>query len=177
MTRFGWVMVTYFSALLVGGSAFVHPTPRLIWNVTASTPAGLYALVPTYRPRIGDVVAVSPPEPIAGFLADGGYLPERVPLLKRVTAIAGQTVCRFGAVVTVDTIVVGAARERDSRGRALPVWRGCRVIGDGEFFLMNPHPDSLDGRYFGPLPTTMLLGRAHPLFLLPTNSGGDHANR
>lgn len=177
MTRSGWIVSTAVSALLVGGSAFVHPKPLLLWNVTASTPTGLYALAPVRNPCVGDVVAVSPPEPIAGFLADGGYLPEGMPLLKHVAALVGQTVCRFGAAVTIDGTVVGAARERDSRGRALPVWRGCRVIGDGEFFLMNPHPDSLDGRYFGPLPTTTLLGRAHPLFLLPTNSGGDHANR
>ena len=24
------------------------------------------------------------------------------------------------------------------------------VLGPDEIFLMNPHPDSLDGRYFGP---------------------------
>ena len=115
-------------------------------------------------------MAVLPPEPIAGFLADGGYLPRGVPLLKRVTALAGQTVCRFGAVVTVDTVIVGTARERDSRDRVLPDWRGCRVISAGELFLMNPHPDSLDGRYFGPLPTASLLGRAHPLFLVSTGA-------
>lgn len=169
MTRFGWVMTTYVSALLAGGSAFVHPAPRLIWNVTASTPVGLYVLAPVYHPQVGDLVAALPPEPVAGFLASGGYLPKGVPLLKRVAAIAGQTVCRFGTVVTVDRVVVGAARERDSRDRVLPVWRGCRVIAAGELFLMNPHPDSLDGRYFGPLPAASLLGRAVPLVLVPTS--------
>ncbi|MEZ0085878.1 type IV secretory pathway protease TraF [Bradyrhizobium japonicum] len=46
MTRFGYVMTTYFAMLVFIGLAFFHPAPRLIWNVTASTPTGLYALRP-----------------------------------------------------------------------------------------------------------------------------------
>ena len=35
----------------------------------------------------------------------------------------------------------------------MPVWQGCRRIGDDELFLMNfDVPDSVDGRYFGPFP-------------------------
>ena len=41
MTRFGYVMTTYFAMLVLIGLAFVHPAPRLIWNATASTPTGL----------------------------------------------------------------------------------------------------------------------------------------
>lgn len=165
MTRFGWVMTTYFSVLIIGGLAFVPPTPRLLWNATASTPIGLYVLQPVRTLHIGDLVAVLPPEPVARFLADGGYLPHRVPLLKHVAALPGQTVCRFSHTVTVEGVVIGEAREHDSRGRDLPVWRGCRTLGNGEIFLLNRHPDSLDGRYFGPLSAGSVLGRAVPLWL------------
>ena len=42
---------------------------------------------------------------------------------------------------------------RDRRGRPLPVWQGCRVVGADEVFVMNwQSADSLDGRYFGPVP-------------------------
>ena len=59
----------------------------------------------------------------------------------------------------------------DRLGRPLPVWNGCRIIADGEFFLMNWQvPDSLDGRYFGPLPATTVIGRAIPLY---TDEDGD----
>ena len=44
MTRFGYVVTTYFTTLAVGLSAFLHPTPRLIWNASASVPIGLYAV-------------------------------------------------------------------------------------------------------------------------------------
>ena len=64
---------------------------------------------------------------------------------------------------------MGKARERDSRGRALPVWEGCRVIRRDEVFLMNPQSaDSLDGRYFGPLPAALVVGRAIPLWVNQT---------
>ena len=60
---------------------------------------------------------------------------------------------------------MGDARERDSHGRALPVWQGCRVVAEGEVFLMNRQSaDSFDGRYFGPLPATTIVGRADPLW-------------
>jgi type IV secretory pathway protease TraF len=55
--------------------AFVHPAPRLIWNATASTPTGLYALRPAGQLRALELVAVRAPEPIASYLADGGFLP------------------------------------------------------------------------------------------------------
>jgi len=171
MTRFGWVMTTYFSLLAIGASAFIPPAPRLLWNATASTPIGLYALQPERTPHVGDLVVVMPPEPVARFLAEGGYLPRGVPLLKQVAALAGQTVCRTGrtggtgSLVTINGIVAAEARDRDSRGAALPVWSGCHTLGNDEIFLLNRHPDSLDGRYFGPLPATSVLGRATPLWL------------
>ncbi len=111
MTRFGYVMLTYFAMLAIGGLAFFRPAPRLIWNATASTPTGLYALRPAGQFRVLELVAVRPPEPIASYLADGGFLPRGVPLLKHVMALPGQTVCRASDAITVDHIGVGTARE------------------------------------------------------------------
>uniref|UniRef100_UPI000575FD7D S26 family signal peptidase n=1 Tax=Bradyrhizobium japonicum TaxID=375 RepID=UPI000575FD7D len=124
MTRFGYVMTTYFAMLVFIGLAFFHPAPRLIWNVTASTPTGLYALRPAGRLHALELVAVRAPEPIASYLANGGFLPKGVPLLKHVMALSGQTVCRVGDAITVDRVAVGTARERDHLGRPLPRWSG-----------------------------------------------------
>ena len=155
-------------ALGVGSMALPRPDERppwLVWNASASVPIGLYAVAAITEVQARDLVVVRPPELLARFLADGGYLPRGVPLLKHVAALAGQSVCRIGVTITVDDIEVGAARNRDSRGRSLPVWQGCRVIGRAEVFLMNPQSaDSLDGRYFGPLPATSIVGRAIPLW-------------
>ena len=110
MTRFGYVMTTYFAMLGIGALAFFHPAPRLIWNATASTPTGLYALRPLGSLHALELVVVRPPEPIASYLADGGFLPKGVPLLKHVMALPGQIVCRAGDIVTVDQVEVGVAQ-------------------------------------------------------------------
>ena len=171
MTRFGYVMTTFVAMAGVGALAFLHPAPRLIWNATASTPTGLYALQPIGRLHVRELVAVRPPVPIATYLAGGGFLPKGVPLLKHVMAVAGQTVCRAGDAITIDQIEVGMARNHDHLGRPLPRWSGCHTLTPGEIFLMNATvPDSLDGRYFGPFPITSIIARAVPLW---TDEAGD----
>ena len=165
MTRAGRIAATSAAALGLGLSALFRPAPRLIWNATASTPTGLYALRPAGHLRALELVAVRAPEPIASYLADGGFLPKGVPLLKHVLALPGQTVCRSDHKITVDGVAMGDALDHDHLNRPLPVWHGCRVVAGGDVFLMNRQSgDSLDGRYFGPLPTTAVAGRADPLW-------------
>ncbi len=145
--------------------------PQYVWNLTPSVPRGLYAVEPLRSLRVTTLVTVQPPPALASLLDHGGYLPRGVPLLKRILALSGQTVCRIGSQITVDGIAAVPARERDGRGRPLPSWQGCRVIGHDEVFLMNwDEPDSLDGRYFGPLPMTTVIARAVPLW---TDEAGD----
>ena len=165
MTRFGWVMTTYFAALSIGVAALFHPAPKLLWNASASVPTGLYAVHRAVELHIGELLAVTPPEPLASFLDQRGYLPKGVPLLKRIVALPGQTVCRTQRTIFVDGVAIGNALGRDHLRRPLPAWQGCRFIAAGQVFLMNRQSlDSLDGRYFGPLPTTTIVGRADPLW-------------
>jgi type IV secretory pathway protease TraF len=105
------------------------------------------------------------------LLAERGYLPTGIPLIKRIAAVSGQRVCRFGHAVTIDGAYVGMARSRDRLGRPLPAWFGCRTLRSGELFVMNPAaPDSFDGRYFGVLRITDVIGRATPIW---TDEAGD----
>lgn len=171
MSRFGYVMTTYFAVMLLGVLSIVSFAPKLIWNASASTPIGLYAIGGPGRLDVTDLLAVRAPEPLATFLSDGGYLPRGAPLVKHVAALPGQRVCRTGLAITVDAVPMGDALGRDRRGRPLPVWQGCRVVADGELFLMNWEVrDSLDGRYFGPLPASSVIGRATPVY---TDEDGD----
>ena len=171
MTRLAYAITTTAAVSLLGILSLVSFAPKLIWNASASTPIGLYALAPDPSPDVTDLVAVRAPEPLASFLSEGGYLPRGVPLLKRVAALPGQRVCRLGLAISVDAVPMGEAIERDRRGNPLPVWQGCRVVAEGELFLMNWQVrDSLDGRYFGPLPTSSVIGRATPLY---TDEDGD----
>ena len=149
--------------------ALTDPLPRVIWNASASAPLGLYRIRPDSDPPVGPLVAVAPPERLGRWMAERGYLGRDVPLLKHVAAKAGQRVCRVGATISVDGRAVAVALIRDRIGRPLPAWQGCRTLAAGELLLLNPdHPDSLDGRYFGPLPASTVLGRAIPILTRDT---------
>jgi len=142
-----------------------QPAPVLVWNASGSAPIGLYRVQPAGVLVVTMLVLAVPPERLASSLARGGYLPRGVPLLKRILALPGQWVCWDKFIISVDGVNVGTARERDRRGRALPVWQGCRAIVNGEVFLMNwDEPTSLDSRYFGPISTSAIIGRAQPLW-------------
>lgn len=171
MSRRRYLVGIGLGVTLVGISAFASFTPRLIWNASASTPIGLYAITADRHARRGDLVAVAPPEPLATFLAEGGYLPRGLPLIKHVAAVRGQRVCRTGLVITIDGARAGRALEHDRHGRALPLWEGCRLVTEDELFFMNAAVSgSLDGRYFGPIGASAVIGRATPLY---TDERGD----
>ena len=171
MTRLSYAIVTTVAVSLLGIASVASFAPKLIWNASASTPVGFYTIDEPGPVAVTDLVAVDAPEPLATFLSDGGYLPRGVPLLKRVAALPGQRVCRTGLAINVDGVPMGDALDRDRRGRPLPIWQGCRLVANGELFLMNWQVgDSLDGRYFGPLPASAVIGRAIPLY---TDEDGD----
>ena len=112
-------IVMTFGAVALVMSTMGEATPAYIWNASKSVPIGLYQLQPAGRLAVTELVAVRPPEPLATFLDLNGYLPIGVPMLKRVLALPGQTVCRKGLTISVDAIDMGEALSRDSRGRPL----------------------------------------------------------
>jgi conjugative transfer signal peptidase TraF len=139
--------------------------PLYIWNASDSVPIGLYRVQATEKRFVTELVAVRPPGPLAQYLDLNGYLPNGVPMLKHVLALPGQTVCRSGLTISIDRREIGNAMERDASGRRLPAWQGCRIIAADELFLMNPQSGrSLDGRYFGPIAISAVIGRALPLW-------------
>jgi conjugative transfer signal peptidase TraF len=163
--RFSTLAAMLGGVTILLATVVATPVPLYVWNASESVPLGLYRLRPADRLFVTELVAIKPPEPLATFLDLNGYLPVGIPMLKRVLALPGQTVCRSGRTISVDAIDMGEARERDSRGRPLPVWHGCRVVGEDELFLMNwQSADSLDGRYFGFLPVSAVIGRALPVW-------------
>ncbi|UFZ02625.1 S26 family signal peptidase [Bradyrhizobium ontarionense] len=166
MTRRLQILVAMFAgASLLVGAGQPRPRPLLIWNASESVPIGLYTVQPLREWYVTELVVVRPQDALAEWLADGRYLPKGVPMLKRVLALPGQTVCRRDHAIAVDDVEVGVALQSDSRGRPLPDWHGCRIIGDDQLFLMNWQSDSsLDGRYFGLTARSDVIGRAVPLW-------------
>jgi conjugative transfer signal peptidase TraF len=151
---------------LIAISAVAGWQPRIIWNASASVPLGLYSATPAGTIAHGDLVLVRPPETLAAFLAERGYVARGLPLLKHVAALPPQVVCAEGTVIMVDGETVAHRRMADRLARPLPTWHGCHGLEAGEVFLLNPaEPDSLDGRYFGPLPCTSIAARLRPIWI------------
>lgn len=155
-------------------AAFVQPLPRLIYNPSDSVPVGWYRVDPQRHgadslPRplsVGSVVLTTLPPDVAVLAAQRGYLPTRVPLLKRVGAVAPQHVCILGGQVRIDGVPVAVALPADRLGRSLPTLQLCRRLEPGELFLLSvTNPASFDSRYFGPVSASTVIGVAHPVWL------------
>lgn len=139
---------------------------RIVYNASDSVPRGWYIIVPAKSLHVGSIVLVQLPADIATLAAQRGYLPERVPLLKRIAALPPQRMCVAQQVVSIDGVAVATTLNADRQGRRLPAWQQCRPLRDGEIFLLSAtHPASFDSRYFGPLPATAVLGLAQPVWI------------
>ena len=155
-------------------ASFVQPLPRLIYNPSDSVPVGWYRVDPLHHrpgslPRplsVDSIVLTTLPPDTAALAAQRGYLPARVPLLKRVGAVAPQHVCVFDALVWIDGVPVAAVRPADRLGRPLASWPQCRQLRPGELFLLSvTNPASFDSRYFGPVSASAVIGVARPIWL------------
>ncbi len=155
-------------------AAFVQPLPRLIYNLSDSVPVGWYRVDPILHRAgslarslsVGSIVLTQLPADGAALAAQRGYLPTRVPLLKRVGAVAPQHVCIVAGQVRIDGVPVAAALPADRLGRPLPSLQLCRRLEPDELFLLSvTNPASFDSRYFGPVSASAVIGVAHPVWL------------
>lgn len=141
-------------------------------NLTPSYPLGLWRIMPLERQvAAGDLVFVCPPPtPEFEMARDRGYLRAGLcpgwmsPLLKTVVALAAQTI-DIGEFVAIDGRVLpeSVLRPVDAEGRKLSAFAGGAVLPH-HAFLHSSFAGSYDSRYFGPIPLSGLLGRAHPVF-------------
>lgn len=158
-----WLTITAIGVGLVTVSATQIVPKRFVWNASPSVPVGLYWIA-NGAPERGDIVLVELPEPYRTIADQRGYLPKSLPALKRVRALSGDRVCRFGRRIWVNGEAVAVAQSHDIRGLKLPEWSGCRTLRPDEVFLLTDHPKSFDGRYFGPVDRSAITGIAHPLW-------------
>lgn len=149
--------------LLIGMSCLELP-PKLVWNRTESVPEGLYFVASKDPLERGLLVAFGPSREQRKWLERRGYIGTQWPLLKQISGLEGDTVCRENLDVSINGILVAGALEHDSLDRQLPSWEGCHTLQEGEIFLLAPHPRSLDGRYFGVQKIDGVLGTARPLW-------------
>ena len=135
-------------------------SPKFYLNASPSVPRGMYVVSSQTPYGRGDLVIAALPSGAASLAAGRGYLASGIPVLKRVSGLKGDRVCRDGLLIRVNGRMVATAKVADARGRGLPAWNGCLLLQDDDVFLLGDHPDSFDGRYFGLLKRTQIIGKA-----------------
>lgn len=163
------VLCAVFGIAALAAPALHAPAARWVYNPSDSVPRGWYRIESAGAVadalHVGDIVLARLPPEASALAAQRGYLPERIPLLKRIGAMAPQRVCMAQRTVYVDDVPVAFAREADGLGRGLPLWSHCRALRAGELFLLSAtNPASFDSRYFGPIDAAAVLGRAQPMW-------------
>lgn len=140
-----------------------QPQKSLIWNRTQSAPIGLY-WIKRSLPQPGNLVVVSAASAQSQWAQNQGFVGKNWPLLKYVAGVPGDKICSLQGQISINGRVRAEGLKHDQSDRNLPVWQGCKMLTEGQVFLLNSHPQSLDGRYFGPTQIDDLDGVAILLF-------------
>jgi conjugative transfer signal peptidase TraF len=159
------MLVVFF--LLTAVEAIRFNTERRYWlNLSRSEPVGLYVVTPLHgNMRRGETVLMRCPEGFEKYLYGRKWLPEGWPLFKTVGGIPGDTFCVSDARFSVRGKVLGAVYSTDGKGLPMPVTRGCLTIQENNFLpVATGLKSSFDGRYFGAVPVSLVIGTARPVF-------------
>ncbi|TQF13421.1 conjugative transfer signal peptidase TraF [Myxococcus llanfairpwllgwyngyllgogerychwyrndrobwllllantysiliogogogochensis] len=137
---------------------------HVIINETPSMPLGLYWRSSPQLPERGMVVAFPVPSSVRGIVEDRHYLRAGAVLVKPAAAVEGDEVCTRNGRLSINGAVHGDISTVDSAGRPLPTAGFCGVVPRGFFLPAGHHPMSFDGRYFGLVAVTEVLGEVVPLW-------------
>ena len=131
----------------------------LVVNTSPSMPSGVYWITRAAPMERGSVVLFAPPDGVRELIYGRGWLPNGMPLLKTIGALADDTYCVRDGRFVVTGADVGPVFLLDSQGRPIPQIAGCRRVGADEFLPVASTLDrSFDGRYMGAVPLRNVLG-------------------
>ncbi|MDA9448359.1 conjugative transfer signal peptidase TraF [Bradyrhizobium sp. CCBAU 21360] len=165
-------------AILVASAGLVAAVAGAGWcaglriNMTPSYPRGLWRIEPLDRAAAaGDLVFICPPDTAEferalarGYIRRGLCAGGLSPLIKTVAAVSGQQI-DVADQVSIDgrPLPDSVVRQTDAAGRPLAPFAGG-VISAGDLYLHSDFAGSYDSRYFGPIPSSGVLGLARPVF-------------
>ncbi|RNK73298.1 S26 family signal peptidase, partial [Xanthomonas vasicola] len=133
----------------------------------------------------GQLIAFPPHNAAARYGFERGWMKPGSLYIKRVGAVAGDTVC-VDVEVTIATPTtpghpatftrVGAVSATDHTGVPLPhALQGCNRVPAGHIFPVGDGlANSYDGRYYGFVPVALIVGRITPIWTQAQPNGADH---
>ncbi|MEP0315147.1 MAG: S26 family signal peptidase [Hyphomonas sp.] len=157
-----WGGISVVGVVLIGLPETGILPPHLLYNPSESAPIGWYRVQPLKVISRGDLVVSNLPDAASRLTIQRRYLASGIPVIKTVRALDGDTVCAVDGVLFMNGTPTVRLLSEDSMGRALPSpWKACRQLHAGEVLLLSERtPDSFDGRYFGTVRESDIIGRA-----------------
>lgn len=157
-----WSAFSVFGVALIAIPATGILPPILLYNPSKSAPLGWYRIEAASEVSRGDLVVANLPRDASELAAQRGYLPAEIPVIKTVAALDGDIVCEENGLLQINGIPSVGVLTTDRAGRPLPSpWNDCRRLQVNEILLLSDRtPDSFDGRYFGTVQRTDIIGRA-----------------
>ena len=137
----------------------------IVINTSPSVAPGLY-LRSSEEPAVGKLVDFCiPPAARAYVRARTGKNGENWYILKPIAAGPGDCVDTTGEWLVINARQIAPMPPSiDGRGRPLPVWRECRILGPAEYFVFsNRIPNSFDSRCYGPIEYGQIESVRYPL--------------
>lgn len=126
-------------ALAIAAVAVVALKGRLYANVGISTDKHVFWYSPGPL-HVHDFVTFTLIHPL---------LPHPAEVVKEVRCVAGQNLRVTDKAAYCDGQYLGPKKPKTLDGRPMPKFTFDGVIPAGQVFLMNPHKDSFDSRYYG----------------------------
>ena len=146
--------------------------PRLVINLSASMPRGVYRIVPFTTPERGMLIAFNVPEATLHELGQRTWLKKDAPLIKPIAGLPGDSVCISDTDVQINGKAVGPVFAADFQGRPLPRLRGCFTVQVGYVFPLSTYAErSFDGRYLGPTLLNLTTGQAFAVWICQNPKG------
>ncbi len=165
------VLAVTVIALLLQGP---HERPFFVVNTSPSIPLGLYyRRREVDRVRVGDVVLFTIPDGSAHRFVKHrlGKVRPNWTILKPVAAAGGDHVCTRDGWLFINGMESAPLVMKDADGNPVSSWRGCRVLKDGELFVVATQVEcSFDSRIYGPIHEELVRGIYTPLWVSPGGS-------
>lgn len=169
-----WASIGAGIGLVILLLLFVETMTKLPYHVnfTDSLPRGIYRETKEELKR-GALVVECLPSNLArlgmerGWLMRGSCPTQTAPILKRIVAMAGDTVELGEQYVAVngEVLLNTASLRLDSHGREIPrIARGSYRLEAGQLFLLADNKTSWDNRYTGPASMKDIIATAQPVW-------------
>lgn len=131
------------------------------YQVSRSMPRGFYFIKPVHRLRHGDIVIFHPPTLALTFLIQKGLVPENGILMKNVMGIPGDYVCKKNHRIWINHRYIAPVYIHGLNQEYLPSKPFCQTLTKNQYLLMSTYISrSFDGRYFGPVSKSRIIGKA-----------------